>query len=142
MSWAESAANIRSITDRGEIRKVRVPGDASGTGKPQGGSVAMDAPRQTDARRARVWALAAALTSRGCRVQVAESEPVVVVMASSGSPVVIRCRSRDDGDGESWFCVAGGGPALARADDEHLQEAVRAVKRYLSDRAGTGMGSA
>jgi hypothetical protein len=99
------------------------------------GIVTMDAPREPDARRMRVWALAQALKAHGYHAEVAESEPVVVVMASSGSPVVIRCQSRDGCGDELWFRVAGRGAWLAVADDMHLQNAVVAIKGLVPARS-------
>ncbi|SEG92201.1 hypothetical protein SAMN04489712_13255 [Thermomonospora echinospora] len=94
---------------------------------------AWDAPRETDTRRAQVWALAQVLKAHGYGVEVAESEPLLVVAVSSGSPVQVRCDYRQDCGGEPWFFLTGGGP-LAAADGDHLQDAVVAVKGALARR--------
>jgi hypothetical protein len=87
---------------------------------------------QDDPRRARVWALVPLLRAQGYHAEVAESEPVVVVLTSVASPAVVRCQSRDDCGGELWFRVAGDGAWLASADDGHLPNAVVAIKGLVA----------
>ncbi|WP_103944195.1 hypothetical protein [Thermomonospora echinospora] len=94
---------------------------------------AWDAPGETDTRRAQVWALAQTLSAHGYEAEMAESEPLLVVAVASGSPVQVRCAYRDDCGGEPWFCFVGGTP-IAPADDNHLQDAVVAVKGALAGR--------
>ncbi|ACZ00424.1 hypothetical protein [Thermomonospora curvata] len=93
----------------------------------------MDDPRDTDARRVRVWALTQALKAHGYEVEVAESEPLLVIPVPSGSPVQVRCDYREDCGGEPWFRFAGGA-AIAPAGGEHLQDAVVAIKGAVAAR--------
>jgi hypothetical protein len=93
----------------------------------------MDAPRETDPRRAQIWALAQTLKAHGYQAEVAESEPLMVIPAASGSPVQVRCEYRDDCGGEPWFRFVGGA-AIAPAGGHHLQDAVVAIKGALAGR--------
>ncbi|TYB49188.1 hypothetical protein [Actinomadura chibensis] len=96
--------------------------------------MATEISQVTEARRLRVWALAQALKSHGYAVEVAESDPLLAVPASSGSPVMVRCDQRMACGGELWFAFPGGG-AIAPAADEHLPDVVVAVKGKLAAQA-------
>lgn len=96
-------------------------------------SAAMDDQHDTDARRVRVWALTQALRAHGYDVEVAESEPLLVVPVPAGSPVQVRCEYRAECGGEPWFRFADGA-AIAPAGGHHLQDAVVAIKGEVASR--------
>jgi hypothetical protein len=96
--------------------------------------MAVSLPLETDPRRVRVWALTQVLKAHGYAVEVAESEPLLVVPAAFGPPVQVHCHPRWDCDGELWFSFVGG-EAIVQADDEHLPDAVVVVKGKLAAQA-------
>jgi len=97
--------------------------------------MAVSEPFDTDPQRVRVWALAQVLKAHGFVVQVSESEPLLEVTAASETPIVIRCAPRQACGSEMWFSFADG-EAFAPADDEHIHDAVVAVKgRYAGQTA-------
>ena len=91
--------------------------------------------REVESSRIRVWALAQALRAHGFVVEVAESEPLLVLVGESGALARVRCEVRDDCGGELWFRSANG-VMLAPADDAHLHEAVVVVKGLAVPDAG------
>ena len=101
----------------------------------RGAGRAMDAPRERDLQRVRLWALAQALRAHGFAAELAESDPLLVVSGGPGVLVQVRCQVRDDCGGELWFRSANG-VMIAPADDAHLHEAVVAVKGLAVPDAG------
>jgi hypothetical protein len=91
-------------------------------------------PPETDPRRIRLWALARALNAHGYAVEMAETEPLLVVPSAAGAMVRIACHPRAACAGELWFACADGAP-FAPADSAHLQDALVAVKGQLASHA-------
>lgn len=87
---------------------------------------------ETDQRRARVWALNRALRAQGYVSEVAESEPLLCVVAD-GASMVIRCDRRATEGGALWFHSPEGHP-IAPADTGDLSTAITAVEGRLARR--------
>ncbi|GAA4223793.1 hypothetical protein GCM10022254_01790 [Actinomadura meridiana] len=96
--------------------------------------MAANISQTAEAQRLRLWALTQALKSHGYAVEVAESDPLLAVPDALGSPVLVRCDSRPDCDGELWFTFPGG-TAIAPADDDHIPDVVVAIKGQLAAQA-------
>ncbi|GAA2618592.1 hypothetical protein GCM10010411_62570 [Actinomadura fulvescens] len=94
-----------------------------------------DTPRETDLRRAQIWALSQALKSHGYESEIAESDPILDVPAVSGPPVRVRCEHRSVCGGELWFFHAGGTP-VAPAGAAYMQDVIVAVKGKLASQDG------
>ncbi|MFC9971843.1 hypothetical protein ACFVH6_13215 [Spirillospora sp. NPDC127200] len=80
----------------------------------------------------RIQALKRVVNSHGYVANVADSGPLLIVPSAFGPPVEVWCDIRPSRDGQLWFFYHPIGRPMAPADDDHLSQAVKAVKEKLA----------